>query len=1076
MKSAVALMIRNPIFVNILLWIIIFSGIAAAVTMIREVMPEFSIDTISVVVPYPGAGPEEVEEGVSLKIEDAIEGLEGIKRTTTVSSESVGTALIEVQERADLEKVKDDVTNRVNAITTFPDDAERPIVTELTLRQQVLLVAVYGGVGERQLKRVADDVKEDLLRLPAISQVSVSGGRAYEISIEISEEKLRRYGLTFDQVSAAVRQASQNFPAGEIKDQREQITIRTLGRRYTGAEYAEVVLLARPDGTSIRLGQVADIRDGFEQTDVITRFNGHPALLVNVSKTSEEDSLAINKAVTTYVAAKNRQLPPSIRLQVWADNSRFINERLDLLIGNGRIGLIIVFLLLWVFLDFRLAIWVSLGIPISIAGALALMGATGQTLNMISLFALIMILGIIVDDAIVVGESIYHHRLLGKPPVQAAIDGTLEVAWPVFAAVTTTIVAFAPLMFVSGIMGKFIRVLPFAVIAALTISLLESLFMLPSHLRDLPDVRPRELAELRGPRRMMARVRNALSGSIEWVIQRVYVPFMRHDLNWRYVTLSVFIAVFLISLGLYQAGKVKFELFPEVDTDFIIATIEFPAGTPAATTELAVKQMERSLEKVLEPLKTLTGEKPLLAQFSSVGSTLGFGGSVAENQGQVIVELLPTERRGIHFERIIEMWEKDVGRIPGALSQTFEGPETGPGGKPIEVWMQGDDLDEIRGAANALKEKLASYAGVYQIEDDFRPGKRELRIRLKPQARNLGLTLTDVGRQVRQGFYGDESLRIQRDRDEVKVWIRYPLDERRSLADLDAIRIRTPGGDEVPLAVVADVRLEQGYSAIERAGGQRRITVSADVHEGTSNAREIMADLQADTFPQLRRQFPSLFISVEGANADTQESIASLKIGFPIALLGIFLIMATMFRSYVQPFIIMITIPYGLIGAIFGHLALGHNITMLSLFGLVAVSGIVVNDAIVLIEAANERLIAGMSLKDALVDAGARRFRAIMLTSLTTCFGLAPLIMERSMQAQFLIPMAISIAFGVAFSTVLTLVLIPCLLLILSDLRLLAHWFFKGHMPRRRDVEPAAQRPLYPEGPEPDQSETGSGI
>ncbi len=1067
MKRFVSIGVRNPIFVNILLMIILMSGVIASFMLVREVLPEFSVDTVQVQVLYPGAGPEEVEEGICLKLEDAIEGIEGIKKYQTTASEFMGSALIEADSNYDIEKLKEDVTDKINAIVTFPAGAERPIINELTTRGQVLLISLYGDLTERQLKEVAEQTKEDLLRLPSVTQVSLAGVRRYEISIEISEERLRRYGMTFDDVSRAVRRASENWPGGTVRGKGEQIKIRTMGRRYTGEDYGKIVLLARADGTSIRLGQVATIRDGFEEDEVYGFFNGKASVLINVFKTKEEDALAISQEVREYVKGRNEKFPqlideegvarPSARLQVWSDSSRFINDRLNLLIRNGRIGLLLVFLLLWIFLDLRLAFWCSMGIPISLAGALALMGTTDQTINMISMFALIMILGIIVDDAIVVGEAIYVHRREGKSAIRAAIDGATEVGLPVFAAVMTTIVAFIPLMFVGGIMGKFIRVLPVAVIAALVISLIESLVMLPCHLRHLPDQGAPD-REGYGLRHKLKRLCYNLSHTLEWVVERIYIPFIRHILHWRYVTLAGAIAILLISFGVYQGGFVKFQIFPKMDTDFVYSQVEFPNGTPFEVTRDAIQRIEDGLRKVAQGAETKSGEPMVEALYSIIGSGIGFAGAVGPNIGAVFVEMLPTERRDIYYEKIISEWEENVGRIPGALNLKYETPQTGPGGKAIEVWLQGENMDELREASGRLKAKLGAFAGVFQIEDDFRPGKRELRTRLKPEARNLGLNDEDLGRQLRQGFYGDEVLRLQRGRDDLKVWIRYPRDERRSLADVERIRIRTSEGDEVPLASVAEVSLEQGYATIHRQDGSRRIVVIADVDTTQANAREIVTYLESTFLGDLTRDYPGMYATIEGQNRETAKSLGSLKVGFPIAMLGIFLILATIFHSYIQPIVIMITIPFGLIGATFGHMVMGFDLTMLSMFGMVALSGIVVNDAIVLIVCINERVAGGIPLFQALCEGGARRFRAIVLTTLTTSFGLAPLILEKSMQAQFLIPMAISIAFGVAFASLLTLILIPCLLLILSDARLVFSWFKTGTMPKREEVEPAALR------------------
>ncbi|HOR28568.1 MAG TPA: efflux RND transporter permease subunit [Candidatus Sumerlaeota bacterium] len=1062
MKQLSAWGVANPVFVNILFWIVIISGGVAAFTMVREVMPEFSVDIIQVTVPYPGAGPEEVEEGIALKLEDAIEGLEGIKNFHTTATEFVGTATIEVLEGYDVQKLKDEITDRVNAITTFPADAERPIITEITTRSPVLFIAIHGQLPERQLKELAEEVKDELMLRDEITQVSVTGAREYEISIELSDEKLRRYGLTFDQVSRIVREASQNWPGGSLRGEAEQLTLRTMARRYTGQEFGDIILLTQPDGASIRLRQVAEIHDSFVEDPIYARFNGEPAVLINVSKTNEEDALKIREQVQEYIDHKLRQLPAGVGMHVWFDSSIFITQRIDMLVGNGISGLIIVFLLLWLFLDLRLAIWCSLGIPVALAGALAIMGLTGQTINMISLFTMIMILGIIVDDAIVISESIYHRRRQGVGPADAAVQGAGEVAWPVFAAVTTTIVAFLPLFFIKGVMGKFIRVLPLVVCSALLVSLLEALMMLPSHLRDLRPFRPLDETAT-GLRRAALRLRHAFGAGLDRLIAGLYVPLMRHVLNWRYVTVAAAIAFLFLCLGVQRAGLVKFELLPDIDTDYLIAQVEFPSGTPLSITRQAVERMEQALASVARELPTASGEPMVEALFSISGASTGFNAQFGTHIGSLYVELLPTEQRGIFFQQIISRWEQAVGPIPGAVSVRYDTLDTGPGGKPIEVWLMGHDMDHLLAAADRLKARLNQFDGVYQVEDDYRPGKREVRARLKPEARNLGLTEEMLGRQLRQGFYGDEALRVQRGRDELRVWIRYPRDQRRSLGDIESIRIRTPDGREVPLAAVADLDVEQGYAAINRRNGMRRIAVTAEVDTARANAHEIVDFLESGYLADLMRDFPGLVASIEGQKRETQESLESLFIGFPLALLAIFLILATIFRSYAQPLVILVTIPFGLIGAVIGHMVMGYHLTMLSMFGMVALAGIVVNDAIVLIDNVNERIARGVPVFSALCEAGARRFRAIMLTSVTTSFGLAPLILEKSMQAQFLIPMAISISFGVAFATNLTLILIPCLLLILNDLRRARVWLFRGRLPQREEVEPAAARRIQSE-------------
>jgi multidrug efflux pump subunit AcrB len=1056
MNQFIRLCVRNPVFVNILMWMILFSGGYAWFTLSREVLPEFSIDTIQIQVPYPGADPAEVEEGICLKIEEAIKGLEGIKKYTTHASEHIGSALIEARADYDTQKLKDEITDQINAVTTFPVDAERPIIRELTTRGQVLMIALFGDLPEKQLKELAEDIKDDLVRTQTISQVSISGSRRYEIAIEFSEERLRQYGLTFNDVSRTIRQASQNFPGGTVRSSAEQFTIRTMGRRYTGREFADIIVIAGEDGTSIRLDRVARIRDGFIEDELVSRFNGKPCVQINVFKTHDEDALAIKKDVTSYIQKKNKTLPDPVRLEIWADTSRYINARLYLLLKNGALGLCLVFLLLWLFLDLRLAFWCSMGIPISLAGALALMITQDQTINMISMFALIMILGIIVDDAIIVGEAVYVHRKRGLKPEDAAIEGGKEVSGPVFAAVVTSIMAFTPLIFVGGVMGKFISVLPIVVIAALVVSLVESIFMLPAHLRDLPDLK-RKNPEA-GRFQKLVKLRNFFSHGLEDMTDRYYRPFLEWALRWRYAAFACAVMILVLAIGYQKGGYLQFNLFPQTDTDFIYARVEFPSGTPVEITKRAVEQLENGIRKVE---MEISQDRPLVTSIFSVsGGQSGFQIAGSPNQGEAFVELTPSEDRGIHFEEIMARWEKATGPITGASAVTFKNPDHGPGGKGIEFWLMGRDTPQILAAAKLIKDDLKTFEGVYQIQDDYRPGKRELRARLKPEARNLGLTQADLGRQLRQGFYGDETLRIQRGRDDIRVYVRYPVDERRSMADIEKIRIRTPAGEEVPLYSVADLRMEDGYSTIHRKDGLRRVVVGAEVNPDTANSKEIMDHFFQTKIPELKDKYPGLIITAEGQKRETSDSFGSLKLGFPLAMLGIFLTLATMFRSYIQPLVIMVTIPFGLIGAIAGHIVMGFrfesfNLSMMSMFGMVALSGIVVNDAIVLIECFNSRLREGKNIESALILAGLRRFRAIVLTTLTTSFGLAPLIIEKSVQAQFLIPMVVSIAFGVAFASMLTLILIPCLILILNDFRRGIHWIQKGILPAREEVEPA---------------------
>ncbi len=1053
MKRLLAAFARNTVFANILLLLIFFAGFLATKMMVRESFPEFSIDKIVITVPYPGADPEEVEEGINQKIEDALESIEGIDQYTTKSKEGVATVIVDVKDGYDTSEVLDTVRSHVNAISTLPVDAEKPIIREIVKKQVVMLLALSGDLNEKQLKQWGERVKDEVKQIPLISQVETYGTREYEIGIEVSEEGLRRYGLSFDAVAQAVRKSSVNLAGGTLRTVGEEIRIRTVGRKYTGEELAGIVVLARPGGEIITLDRIAEIRDGFTEDPLFASIDGKPAMFVQIAKTEEEDAIKISNAVQDFVKEKAEVLPPGVHISVFYDTTDSLRARINLLTRNGVLGLCLVFFMLWLFLDLRLSFWAGLGIPISIAGAMFILWSIDATINMISLFGLIMVLGIVVDDAIVVGEAIYVHRKRGESPLDAAVNGVSEVAMPVLAAVTTTIVAFIPLSYVGGTMGKFVAILPLVVVSCLTISLVESLFLLPAHLSHLPDLnKPKKLW---APFALIERGRLAVSTGLEDFIEKRYVPFIARVLNWRYVSLAIAIAVLMLSVGLVKGGLVKFQVFPKLDGFVVTSTVEFPEGTPPDVTKKALRKLEAAFDRVAAKTPTISGEPLIQQRLMLVGQVLsGDMGAKGPHMGSIQIILLPSEERGVHSNDLLIAWEEEVGGIPGVKSLSFEGMQAGPSGAEIEVWLQGQNMDELLAAADDLQEALKEFKGVYQIRSDYTQGKNELQLALKPEATTLGLTVQDLASQINAGFYGREAFRLQRGSDDIRVKVRYTADERSRISDFKKVYIRTPDGREVPLLSVADITFAPGFSTISRTDGLRRIKVTAEVNNRKANSGEIFAELGRTTFKELKHDYPGIHLAMQGSKKNTRESFASLKVGFPIAMVGIFVIIATIFRSYIQPFIILFTIPFGIIGAILGHLLLGYSLSMMSIFGMVALSGVVINDAIVLIERVNENLSGGMKLFDAIIQGGARRFRAIFLTSISTIGGLAPLIMETDMQAKFLIPMALSVAGGVAFATGLTLILIPSLLVIINDLRRVVVKGITGEWPTRESVEP----------------------
>lgn len=1058
MKGLVAAFARNPVFATFGTLTILLSGILAAFNMNREIFPEFSLDMISVRVVWPGADPQDVEEGICSRIEEAIDGLEGIKEYSSVAAENYGNVMIECVQGTDVNEVKNKVKNAIDTISTFPKEAEAPIVEEITLREEVMTVALSGeGVPERTLKEWAESIKDDLRRLPEVSQVRLLGVRDYEINIEISEAKLREYGLTFDQVAGLVRAGSMNLGGGVVHTEGEEIRLRTVGRKYVGEDFAKIPLLSMPGGEIITLDRVAEVRDQFTEDPVIAHFDAKPTISILILKTPNEDTLAIAGAVHKYVENKARELPEGVTLAAWNDQSRALSKRINMLMFNGLQGLTLVFFMLWFFLDIRLSFWVGMGMPISACGAMAIMYFTGNTLNMISLFGLIMVLGIVVDDATVIGESIYVHRKMGKPPVQAAIDGVSEVAAPVVAALLTTMVAFAPLIYVSGVSGRFIRILPITVIFCLIISMLEGLFMFPAHLSNLPD--PNHKHDAAHPiRRLGQRFHHWTSGGLEWVAKHVYERNLAIILRWRYVAMCVGISVLLITFGMLANGFIKQEVLPELDGDLVNARVEFAEGTPIEVTQEAVARVEAALRRIVGKFKTETGEPPIKHIYAVAGSTVSDGPEpprYGNHLGAVRAELLEAEVRGLNCNWIMAQWEEEVGTIPGLQALSFSGFNAGPPGAAIEIWIQGSDLDELRRAADELKKKLHTYDGVYQVQHDLHPGKNEITFSLRPEARALGLTVADLATQVYSGYFGQEVLRLQRGRDDIRVKVRYPEEDRTNISELEQVRIRTPLGSEVPLFSVADVHYGPGVSSIRRTDGARRVSVTAEIDTERANTQEVFNDLESGYFDELMREFPGTTVAIKGEKQKMRESLGSLLITYPLALVGIYLIIATVFRSYLQPMLIMLTVPFGIIGALWAHLAFGYPVSLMSIFGIVALSGVVVNDAIVMIDYINSIQRQGVPIFESLRRGGGRRFRPIILNSTTTVIGLTPLLASRDVQAQFLIPMALSIGAGVAFSTILSLILVPCLMGILNDARRVVHYLTHRVWAEPEDVEPA---------------------
>jgi multidrug efflux pump subunit AcrB len=1024
MKSAVSWFAGNHVAANLLMLFILIAGVVTAAGIKLEIFPETELDKISITVAYPGASPSEVEEGVVRRIEENVAGLEGIKRIDSVSREGAGSITIEVMKDWEIKRLLDEVKSEVDRITTLPEEAEEPVVREITRRMQVISVAVYGDAPESSIKHVTQTIKDELTNIDGITLAETAAVRDNEIHIDISEKTLRKYGLTLGLVADAVARSSLDLPAGSVDASEGEVLIRTKGRRYYADEYRDIPVIARPDGTRVTLGQIAKLEEGFADVDLHARFQGKPAAIINVYRVADQSALDVTAKVRDYIDGIDPTLPEGIRAGYYQDMSTILKSRIELLLKNMVLGLLLVSILLGLFLNLRLAFWVTLGIPISFAFGLALLPFYDVSLNMISLFAFIMVLGIVVDDAIIVGENVFRRQEEGAGRLSAAVEGTYDVGRPVVFSVLTTMVAFWPLLMVGGTMGKLMRNVPVVVILVLLGSLVESLLILPAHLA-------RSKAHQAGARpKRMARL-------LHWVVSGPYHRLVRFCVVWRYATLAAGVAILLLTLGVWSAGVIKFTFFPKVEGDVLECMITMPAGTPMDRTKDVVEAVEAEAKQMLseKDAKRAEGAPPLFEHTAAViGAQFGRqGGEVGGHLAQIWIQLLEGEKREISSASLTREWRKRVGTIADAESISFKS-EIHSAGNPVEVHLSLDDHALLADAAEELKSELEGFSGVFDISDSYLPGKMEMQLELKPSAQGLGLKLSDLARQVRHAFYGAEAMRFQRDKNEVKVLVRYPDDERKSLGNLEEMRIRTPDGSEVPFSAVAEVRMERGYAAIERAQRLRVIKVVADVNEDVTNANEVRQYLEDDYLPQLKNRFAGLRYTIGGEGQEQKEVLGDVKKGLIIALFCIYALLAVPFRSFSQPFIVMAAIPFGVVGAVLGHLLMGYNISVISLFGIVGLSGVVVNDSLVLIHRINGLRNAGLSVFDAVVEGGKLRFRAILLTSLTTFGGLTPMLLEQSIQARFLIPMAISLGFGVLFATLITLLLIPSGYLILDDL------------------------------------------
>jgi multidrug efflux pump subunit AcrB len=1034
MKGIIPWFAKNGVAANLLMFGILLAGIRALYVgeIPVEFFPEIEENVVTVSMSYRGATPSEVEQQVVVRIEEAIYDLEGIENLRSEASEGNGSVMVEVAKGYSAREMADDIKARVDAISTFPGESENLQVRTPQGNSTAVSVLVAGDLVEGELRHLAESVRDEMAGLPGISQVEISGVRRYEIGVEVSENTLQEYGLTLGAIAQAIERSSVDLPAGSIKTSGGEVLLRTKGQAYGKDDFEDIVLLTRPDGSRLTIGDIGTVIDGFEENPFIARFNGIPAAVVNVFYTSDQNLLAIADTAKKYVNDKAKNMPPGSEITLWSDRSSSVRERLNTLKSSAISGGILVFIVLTLFLRFQLALWVCVGIPVAFMGAIALMPYIGVTINIITLFAFILVLGIVVDDAIVTGENIYTHLRNGEEGLEAVITGTQEVSTPVTFGVLTTIAAFIPLLIIEGRWGEIFYGIPAIVIPVLIFSLIESKLILPSHLKHMKTGRdPAKLS-------FFPRMQHGIARSLERFVEKAYEPFLEVALRQRYLVFALFTACVILVVGLISSNRIRRVPFPTVNSDTATVNLEMPIGTPFEVTEPHLDRILAEAEKLREKYN-VPGDPRVIEYILSTkggsGLSRGRAGGGSPNRGEVAIRLVDEEYRDnkIGVNQLVAEWRKNIGPIPGAEELSFRFARGG-GGDAIEVEIKGLDFEVIGKAVAELKEHLATYEGVVDIRDDTQHGKEEIQLALKPTAEQLGLTTEMLASQTRHAFFGQEAQRVLRSREDIRVMVRYPLEERQSIENLENMRIRAPDGSEVPLSEVADIMIGRAYSSIVREDRKRTISVFADIDKDIADVPAIQQSL-ARFVDDLIVKYPGIIYQFGGEIEEQQKTNHSLYLGVLFTIFAIYALLAIPFASYIQPLIVMSVIPFGLIGAVLGHLVMGLPLSQMSMFGMLALSGVIVNDSLVLVDYVNRKRADGILIHDSVRTAGAARFRAIILTSLTTFFGLVTLIFERSAQAQFLVPMAVSLGFGILFATAVTLILIPVNYLILEDIR-----------------------------------------
>ena len=1036
-RNLIAWFAGNHVAATVVMLFLIAAGALTFATLNKETFPTIDPRIIVISVPFPGASPEDVEDGITRRLEEAVIGIQGVERVESRAQEGIGVVNVELEDFADGNQVLTDVETEVDQLINFPpENAEEVRVVKIKPVSSVFTLAIHGELPELTLRNWAEQIEDEILQLPSVALVNLSGTREREIRIEVAEATLRQYQLSIGEIADRISRYSIDLPGGDIVAGNGQITLRVEEKRRVGNQYQDIVIRANNDGSVVRLGDIATIVDGFVDVDLVNEFNGEPAIFLDVNRSAAQNILTIENEVKAYLSTLT--LPAGLSVSMWKDETEILRDRMELLARNALLGFGLVFLILLFFLDLRLAFWTSLGIPISFMGGILIASFFGVSINMISLFALIVVLGIVVDDAIVTGESIFaeqetarQHNVAGQSVnSNSTLSGVKAIIAPVTVGVLTTIAAFAPLLFSTGILGQILRPVPIIVIAVLIVSLIEAFFILPAHLNGTA----------RWSLGWLADSRQKVSDTLQRFIHGPLSRWVEAAMQRRYLTLTACVLFIGIALGLVVTGQVRFIFFPQIESDQVRASLEMPAGTPFETTERFARIIEQALNKTEQHFVDQTGERLFRNVSVTIGQASNDAGppgqasapTVDPNLAQIDVELVPSAERSVSTTEIERYWRRQVGVIPGARRLAFASSLV-DAGEDLNFDLTHRDTQILDQAVIQFMQALNQIDGVTEVAESSQQGKLEYTFRLTPEGLAAGLTPFDLGRQIRDGFFGREALRIQRGRSEMRVMVHYTKQERRSLATLERMRIMLPDGNRVPLMTVANIEQSRNPATIKRVDSRRVVTITGNVDEAVTTPNDVLSQVDQTIMPALAERYPSLNYSLEGQSRDQQQDLASLFRNLLISVMVIFVMLSAQLRSYIKPFIILLTVPLGAAGAIYGHVILGYDLSFISFFGIVALIGVVINDSVVLIDYYN-KLTEGR-VYDRALDAVKRRFRPILLTTLTTCLGLLPMLLETSLQARFIIPMAISLAMGIVFASAVLVFMLPCLLLVAEDIK-----------------------------------------